>query len=118
MLTKAGSTAHVVDTKRWDLAMTPSDGGVAVLAGVKSTAGSSKLQATTERSERGQLQQAGLGSTYEVYVHYALRSAAKCGCGWRGKRRLLVDVAIVDAEEHAERTGHVPATPLVLRRLK
>ncbi|MGQ9409768.1 hypothetical protein [Mycolicibacterium gilvum] len=37
-----------------------------------------------------------------------LRKRAVCDCGWRGKRRWLRGVAVVDAHLHAAETSHLP----------
>jgi hypothetical protein len=34
------------------------------------------------------------------------RNQAMCGCGWRGKKRLLRGFAVSDALEHCARTSH------------
>jgi hypothetical protein len=53
-----------------------------------------------------------------VFVLTAGGSRAVCGCGWAGHKRLSAAGARVDAWLHATEYGHMPATPLNLRRLR
>lgn len=41
------------------------------------------------------------------------RRHSACTCGWRGRRRLLPAVAVLDALTHARNVGCEPAIPLV-----
>jgi hypothetical protein len=43
-------------------------------------------------------------ATYVVVAPW--RNQAMCGCGWRGKKRLLRGVAVSDALEHCACTKH------------
>jgi len=54
-------------------------------------------------SETKRLPVAGT-ATYVLAV--PLRNQAVCGCGWRGKKRLLQGFAVSDALEHSARTKH------------
>jgi hypothetical protein len=55
---------------------------------------------------------------YQVFVLTSGRSRAVCGCGWAGRKRLTTAAARVDAWLHASEDGHMPATPLTLRRAR
>lgn len=50
-----------------------------------------------------------------VYVSAAplRRAQAACTCSWRGRRRLIRDIAVLDALTHAAKTGCQPANPLI-----
>ena len=45
------------------------------------------------------------------------RRHSACTCGWRGRRRLLPAVAVLDALTHARDVGCEPAIPLVYRQI-
>ncbi|WP_142386938.1 hypothetical protein [Mycobacterium hubeiense] len=42
------------------------------------------------------------------------RHQGACTCRWRGRRRWMVSIAVLDALGHALSTGHTPTYPLVI----
>ena len=42
------------------------------------------------------------------------RHQGVCTCGWRGRRRLLRSIAVLDAHSHVTTSDHQPAVPLVI----
>ncbi|MDT5115511.1 MAG: hypothetical protein QOE30_1250 [Mycobacterium sp.] len=51
------------------------------------------------------------GNVKVVVVRRRQRSV--CTCGWRGRRRVLRSLSVLDALDHAARGGCHPAVPLV-----
>lgn len=50
-----------------------------------------------------------------VYRYRRYKNQPVCSCGWIGKRRLLLSVAVVYAYLHCSETDCEPGYPLVVR---
>ncbi|BBY46872.1 hypothetical protein MARA_03020 (plasmid) [Mycolicibacterium arabiense] len=48
-----------------------------------------------------------------VLVAPRRRRQSECTCGWRGRRRVLRSLSVLDALDHAARAGCHPGVPLV-----